>query len=171
MTGSLQTNSREQNIFMPHGWRWFLINLHGKHTCFIAVACMSEQISECVSMWMCTLVCVCECIVSVFPPCIRINSPVYHVRLCLANRFPSRQARWTQMSSPEETFQGKECPCDTYREGHLTGKRGGVGDSWKVGMILTCINLIFKHVESAQNYINLQSCALYLNALQQQHEN
>lgn len=48
-----------------------------------------------------------------FPPCMRINNPVYHVGLCLANRFPSCQARLTQMSLPEEIFQGQVCPGDT----------------------------------------------------------
>lgn len=55
-----------------------------------------------------------------FHSCIKINSPVHHVRLRLAKRFHKRQARWTQMSSPEETFQAEECPHDTYREGHLS---------------------------------------------------
>ncbi len=113
-TNKQESYSREQNMFILHGWGSFCNKLKNSLMWWLA------WVSKCMNVCVC--VCVCVWLGS-FPSCIRINSLVYHVRLCLANRFPSRQARWTQMSSPEETFRGWECPCDTYREGHLTGKK------------------------------------------------
>lgn len=170
VTGSQQTNSREQNIFILRGWGWN----HNKHVSTVCEThtinillwrpCMSEQISECVSIYVYVGdVCVC-----VLGSCIRINSLVCHVRLCLANRFPSRQATWTQMSSPVGTFQEEDCPCDTYREGHPTGKEEVWVTARKVSVWL-CHASTYLNTERAQDYINIRAYTLNLNALQQQH--
>lgn len=63
------------------------------------------------------------------------------------------------MSSPEEAFQVEECPCDTYHEGHLTGKAEVWGADRKLAWLYHASSL-YSNAESAQDDISIQAYTL-----------
>lgn len=114
-------NNREQNIFVLRDRRWF--HNKSKNSVLWRHAWVKKSLNVCVCVCACVEMCARVCLrLGSLPSCIRINSLVDHVGCVWQTDSPHVKPDEHKWVPQRRHFREEDCPCDTYREGHLTAK-------------------------------------------------